>query len=79
MTLCVKDFFVNFYVLVLGEIHVRGYKIIEDHFCVSNARENIPKDQLRVLEKGPMLEAKTAQRQSTYRWQSTSSGLVDAP
>ena len=38
---------------VLGEIPVRGPKIVYDNVWVGNVREKIPKDHQRVLEEGP--------------------------
>ena len=45
---------------ILGEIYVRGPKLIYGHVWVGNVWENIPKDKPRVFEEGPMLLAKTA-------------------
>ena len=64
---------------ILDEIHVRGVKLIKGHVCLRNVQENIPKDQPRVLEEGPVLVAKAAQGSPTYGWQTTASGLVNAP
>ena len=53
---------------VLGEIHVRGDKLIYEHLWVGNFRENIPKDHPRVLEEGPKVGAKTVQDNPTNGW-----------
>ena len=59
MTLCVLACFIMFYVFVFDEIQVRGDKIAYNNVLVRNVRENILKDQPRVLEKGPKLRDKT--------------------
>ena len=64
-TLCVYACFVGLYQFVMEEIHVRADKLAYDHVWVENVRENIPKDQPRDLEEGPMLVAKTAQESPT--------------
>ena len=38
---------------ILYEIHVRGFKLIDDRIWVGNVWEIIPMDHLRVLEEGP--------------------------
>ena len=68
-TLCVYVCFVNFFVLFLYEIHVRGVKLIENHNWVGKVRKIIPKDHLRVLEEGPKTIAKTVQA-GARRWSS---------
>ena len=68
-----------FYMFVLDKIHVTGPKHIYVHVLFVNVQENIPKDQLRVLEEEPMLVAKPALGSQTYGWQSTARGLVDTP
>ncbi len=45
--------------LVLEEINLRGDKIIYNHVWVGNVWSNIPKDQPRALEGGPILGVKT--------------------
>ena len=57
-TLCVLAYFVKFYVSILYEIDVRGPKLVYYHIRVGNILENIPKDQPRVLEEGPIFVAK---------------------
>ena len=52
MTLCVQACFVKFYVFVLDEIYVRGFKHQEDRIWVSNFWDIIPKNHPRVLEEG---------------------------
>ena len=46
---------------VLGEIHVRGPKIVYGHVRVENFKANIPKDNPSVLEEGPKVGVKAAQ------------------
>ena len=60
-TLCFKAYFIEFYVFVLGEIHVRDAKLVYQIVWIGNVRANIPKDHPRVLEEGPNVGAKTAQ------------------
>ena len=50
---------------VLDEINVSVHILIEDHVWVVNVWENIPKDQPRVFDEGPILVAKTAQGSPT--------------
>ena len=52
--------FRQFLRVFLDEIHVRGDKIVYNHVWIVNVRENIPKEQPRVLEEGAILVAKTA-------------------
>ena len=52
-TLCVLACFVQFYVFVLNEIHVRGHKIVYKYIRVGNVQVKLPKDHPRVLDKGP--------------------------
>ena len=56
---------------------MKGAKLVYNHVWVVNVKANIPKDQPKVLEEGPMLTAKTAQSSANYGWQTTASGLVD--
>ena len=67
MTLCVLMCFVEFYVLVFDEIDVRDPKLVYKNIWVGNVRPNIPKDQPRVFEDGPIIWAKTAKKQSHLR------------
>ena len=52
--------FVEFYVLVLDHIHVRGPKLVYDNVWVVNFKANIPKDHQGSLGKGPKLVPKAA-------------------
>ena len=79
MTLCVLACFVEFYVLFSDEIDMGGPKLVYNHTQVRNVRENIVKDQPRVLEEGPINVAKPTKSSPTYGWQSTASCLVDTP
>ena len=65
MTLCVLACFVEFYVFVLDEIHVRDSKIVYDHVWVGNVLENVPNDHPRVLEEGPKVGAQDFPRPPT--------------
>ena len=56
-----------------------GPELIYENVWVRNIRGNIPNDHPRVLEVGPMLVAKTEQGSPIYGWQTTASGLVNAP
>ena len=51
-TLYVQASFVEFYVFIFYEIHVRGSKNIYDRIFIGNVREIIPKDHLRAFEEG---------------------------
>ena len=64
-TLSVYVCFLEFYVFVLGEIHVIWSKLIHDHFWVGNIQENFPKDHPRVLEEGPKVGAQDIPRPPT--------------
>ena len=61
INLCVNASFVYFYIFFFDEIDVVGPKLVYEHVCVRNVRENITMDNLRVLYKGPMLAPKTSQ------------------
>ena len=58
MTLCVLACFIKVYMFVLDDLHVRGPKKVYYHNWVGNVRVKIPKDQPRVLDKGPFSRAK---------------------
>ena len=64
--------------LILDEIHVRGAKLVYDHFWVENVHVNILKHDPRVLEEGPKLVPQIAKDSPTNSWQPTSCGSVDA-
>ena len=53
-TLCVLTYFVEFYVLVLDEIHVRGLKLIYENVSVGNVREKFPRTIQGSLRKDPL-------------------------
>ena len=60
MTLCVQACsFIEFYVLILDEIYLTDYKLIEDRIWVGKVQEIIPKDHPSVLEEGPKMMQKT--------------------
>ena len=46
---------------VLGEIHVRSPKLVNNHVWVETFWEKIPKDHSRVLKEGPKFVSKTVQ------------------
>ena len=52
---------------VLNEIHVIGAEIVYGHVWVGKFRENMHKDQPRVLEEGPKIGAKAAQDSPNHR------------
>ena len=61
MTLFVYACFVEFYIFVLDEIHMRGAKLEYGYDLVGNVWANIPKDHPRVLEEGSKITFKDAQ------------------
>ena len=63
---------------VFDEIYVGGPKIVYDHIRFGIFWENIPKDQLRVLEKGLFIQTKAVKTNPNRLRQSAASSLVDA-
>ena len=52
--LCDLVCFIKLYVFVLDEINVRGPKLVKNIFGLETSGKT-PKDQLRVLEEGPIV------------------------
>ena len=55
-----RHVFIEFYIFLLDEVHVRGSKLMYEHVWAGNVWENIPEDYLRVVEEGPKLVPKAA-------------------
>ena len=66
MTLCVLVCLVKFYMFIMDKFDVRGPTLVYKNIRVEKVREKVPSDQLRVLEEGPILVAKTAQASPIY-------------
>ena len=67
-TLYFQASFIEFYVFVLDEIQVRGFKIIYDHIWVGNVREIISKDHQAVLEEGPKTVGMADPKRRSSQW-----------
>ena len=53
MTFCVLTCFTEFYLFFMDKVNVGGPKIVYKYILLGKILENILKDHLRVLEKGP--------------------------